>query len=86
MDADGYYDSKRNSYKCTSISYQLILDIAELIWITENKLPYIVPRKRPNNIIEGRQVNVHPSYELSYYASQDSARKKYNYDIDNNYI
>lgn len=86
MDADGYYDSKRNSYKCTSISYQLILDIAELIWITENKLPYIVPRKRTNNIIEGRKVNIHPSYELSYYASPNGIRQKYSYDLDNNYI
>ena len=81
FDADGYIDKKRNVQRFTSISYELILGIAELVRMTYHKNVNITKRiPAEKRIIEGRIINQSISYEGRFNIHKE--KKKY-YEYDN---
>lgn len=84
LDADGCYDKKNKTQRFTSVSYQLILDIAELVRMVYHKNVNITIRNpKPTTVIEGRTVNQSTSYE-GRYKTTEPQRKYYEYDEENN--
>lgn len=84
FDADGCYDKKSETRRFTSISYQLILDIAELVRMVYHKNVNITIRNpKPITKIDGREVNQSISYEGRYKVTEP-LRKYYEYDEKNN--
>ena len=69
VDSDGYVN-KNGKTKITSISRNLVYNIGELV-LKVFKIPYKVYKcKRPSkSIIEGRIVNQHDTYEVSWYSN-----------------
>ena len=83
LSGDGWYDSKSNLYKITTVSKQLLLDIQECI-IKVHKIPVkIYHNKRPKtHVIEGRVVNQRDTYSLYYkldIGKQDQAFSDHKY-------
>lgn len=86
FDADGYYDQSQNSMRFTSTSYELILNISELIravYHTNVSISQRIPK--PTTVIDGRTVNQSISYEGRYRLDTPS-HKYYEFDEQNNIL
>lgn len=82
FDADGSID--REIQRFCSVSYELILNICELIRMTYHKNPSITFRKgKGKSIIENRIINNSDSYEGRFYLTEPK-KHFYEYDKENN--
>ena len=84
---DGYIE-KKDDYsvmRYTSVSKELILEVAELVRMCFHKNVSIVKRSPNNNTIEGREVTSKSSYEGRFYLAEEK-RKYYEYDEDNHIL
>lgn len=82
FDADGHYDKKRETLKFTTVSLSLAQGISSLLLMLGKKCNWCV-RKSTNDIIDGRQVNTHTTYELSFLV-REPIRKYFEFDSQNN--
>lgn len=82
FDADGYYDSKRQVVKFTTVSELLAQGISSLLLMFGKKANWHIKRNSSSRI-EGRDVKVHTVYELSFLV-REPIRKYYDYDEENN--
>jgi radical SAM peptide maturase (CXXX-repeat target family) len=86
----GYFDAdgsiQDDVQRFTSVSYELILNICELVRAVYHKAPNITFRKSPGKtIIEGREVNNSDSYEGRFLLVEPK-KHFYEYDEKNNII
>lgn len=82
FDADGHYDKKRETIKITTVSEKLAQGISSLLLMFGKKTNWCI-RKNQSNEIEGRKVNTHTIYELSFLL-REPKRKYYEFDEENN--
>ena len=84
FDADGSFDSKNSAQRFTTISYELLLGISELVRMVFHKNVNInISNKKAKAIIEGRTVKTSISYE-GRFKTNTPKRKYYDYDEINN--
>lgn len=84
FDADGCFDSSQNSMRFNSISYELVLNISELIRMVYHTNVSITKRvPTATAIIDGRTGNQSVSYE-GRYRLDPPMRKDYDFDEQNN--
>ena len=86
----GYFDAdgtlRDNVQRFGSVSYELILNVCELVRAVYHKAPNITFRKSPGKIIiEGRMVNNSDSYEGRFLLTEPT-KHFYEYDEENNII
>jgi len=86
----GYFDAdgsiQDDVQRFTSVSYELILNVCELVRAVYHKAPNITFRKSPGKtVIEGREVNNSDSYEGRFLLTEPK-KHFYNYDEKNNII
>ena len=86
----GYFDAdgsiQDDVQRFTSVSYELILNICELVRVVYHKTPNITFRKSSGKtIIEGREVNNSDSYEGRFLLIEPK-KHFYEYDEENNII
>lgn len=85
FDADGYFDKRSNSMRFSSINYELILNISELIRAVYHKNVSISKRITPlTGMINGRKINQSDSYEGRYRLDDELQKKYYEFDSENN--
>ena len=78
--ADGSYDKRHSVRRFSSISYELILGISELVRMVYHKNVNVTKRiPNPVGVIDGRKINQSVSYEGRYYETEPQ-RKYYEYD------
>lgn len=84
FDADGSYDNKKGQ-RYSSINYELVLNISELVRAVYHTNVNISKRTPPEqSTIEGRIVNQSVSYEGSFKQPDELAKKYFEFDEDNN--
>ena len=84
FDADGCIDSSLEVQRFTSISYELILGISELVRAVYHKNVNITYNKKdPIGYIQGRQINQSDSYE-GRFLLRTPKRQYYTFDENNN--
>lgn len=81
FDADGSYDKRREIIKLTTVSEILAQGISSLLLMFGKKCNWCL-RESNSNVIQGRFVNTHRVYELSFLL-REPQRKYYEFDKEN---
>lgn len=85
FDADGYFDKNKNCIRFTSISYELILNVSELVRAVYHKNVSIYKQKNNStSVIDGRIINQSVSYEGQYSLNDNLQKTYYQFDEQNN--
>ena len=83
ISADGHWDYNSSNPSCsiTTISKKLAYGLQQCILKAYGRYGSMTVRENPNNIIEGRVVNVHKAYIVSFYKEYN---KRSQYTIEDN--
>lgn len=79
ISADGYWDNRYKNPCCkiTTVSKKLAYGLQMCLLKVYGVYASLVVNDNPNNVIEGRKVNAHKSYNLGFYKEYNSKRSHY---------
>ena len=79
ISADGHWDNSLNNPVCliTTVSKELAYGLQHCLLKAYGRYASMTIRKNQNSIIEGRKVNCHKSYGLSFYRDFNEKRMQY---------
>ena len=82
LSADGYLD-RGNKYRCSSVSYDLILGLQMAVAKVYGQPSTITVKDNSNSPIHGRKVNTHIAYDIGFFKDN---RKQQHFIVEDGYL